>query len=197
MLTKFCRNLALSTIQAKDIGISSSSKASNSTSLVAKSEELSSSSLVPYTPPRRVVRQDCATKACSCSCHRSSRISRRFWALDYTSLSPPSNKCDNPSCTASAYGFRLRVALSQLGIPWSVTIGLRFLAGIGSFSIQPALQVERVVKYTSPGFEIIWRLQHQLITADDACISFRLLAREDPTLKLHVDPSGSSYVEVR
>ncbi|EEU38264.1 uncharacterized protein NECHADRAFT_77057 [Fusarium vanettenii 77-13-4] len=187
-------NLMLNMIQTKNLGTSSGSEASSSFSSVTESEALSSSSLVKYTPSRRVVRQDCATKACFCSCHRSSRISRRFWALDYTSLLPPSNKCDQPSCTASAYGFRLRVALSQLGIPWSVTMGLRFLAGIGSFSIQPALQVERVVKYTSPGFEIIWKLTHKLITVDDACIAFRLLAREDPTLDFHVDPSGSSFL---
>ncbi|KAL2692465.1 hypothetical protein Neosp_002874 [[Neocosmospora] mangrovei] len=74
-------------------------------------------------------------------------------------------------------------------------MGLRLLAGTGSFSIQPALQVERVVKYTSPGFEIIWRLRRRLIKVDEACIAFRLLAREDPTLELHVDPSGSSYIE--
>ncbi|KAI8724211.1 hypothetical protein NCS52_00278800 [Fusarium sp. LHS14.1] len=178
-------------IQTEQPEITASCDASSSFGSVTESEGLSSSSLVKYTPARRVVRQDCAITACYCSCHRVSRISRRFWALDYTGLFP-NNKCDQPSCTASAYGFRLRVALSQLGIPWSVTMGLHFLAGIGRFNIQPALQVERVVKYTSPGFEIIWRLKHGLIKVDEACIAFRLLAREDPTLKLHVDPSGSS-----
>ncbi|WAO85987.1 Hypothetical protein NCS54_00324100 [Fusarium falciforme] len=187
-------NLSLSTIQANNIEISSSSEASSSSSSVTESEALSSFSPIKYTPPRRIVRQDCTIKACSCSCHRISRISRRFWALDYTGLFPPGNKCDQPTCTASAYGFRLRVALSQLGIPWSVTMGLRLLAGIGSFSIQPALLAERVVPYTSPGFEIIWRFKHRFMNADEACMAFRKLAQEDPSLHLHVDPSGSSFL---
>ncbi|UPK97428.1 hypothetical protein LCI18_008363 [Fusarium solani-melongenae] len=187
--------LMSSMIQMRDLGISSSSEASSSSDSVTEPEALSSSSLIKYTPPRRIVRQDCTIKACSCSCHRISRISRRFWALDYTGLFPPGNKCDQPTCTASAYGFRLRVALSQLGIPWSVTMGLRLLVGIGSFSIQPALQAERFVPYTSPGFEIIWRFEHRFMNADEACTAFRKFAQEDPSLHLHVDPSGSSYVE--
>ncbi|RSL65972.1 hypothetical protein CEP51_012909 [Fusarium floridanum] len=188
-------NLIYTMIQTPNLGAPSNPEASSSPDLVTDSEALSSSSLVKYTPHRRVMRRDCAVRACSCSCHRVSRISRRFWALDYIGLLPPGNKCDQPSCNASAYGFRLRVALSQLGIPWSVTMGLRLLAGVRGYTIQPALQVERVVKYTSPGFEIIWRLQYQLIKADEACMAFRKLAREDPSLNLHVDPSGSSYID--
>ncbi|KAJ3465032.1 hypothetical protein MRS44_005690 [Fusarium solani] len=190
-----CLQFAPSTLQAKNPGISSSSEASSSSTSVTESEALSSFSPLKYTPPRRIVRQDCTIKACSCSCHRISRISRRFWRLDYTGLFPPGNKCDQPTCTASAYGFRLRVALSQLGIPWSVTMGFRLLAGIGSFSIHPALQVERVVPYTSLGFEIIWKFKHRFINANEACMAFRKLAQEDPSFHLHIDPSGSSYVE--
>ncbi|RSL72143.1 hypothetical protein CEP53_001197 [Fusarium sp. AF-6] len=188
-------NLIYTMTQTPNLGAPSNPEASSSSDLVMDSEALSSSSLVKCTPHQRVARRDCAVRACSCSCHRVSRISRRFWALDYIGLLPPGNKCDQPSCNASAYGFRLRVALSQLGIPWSVTMGLRLLAGVGSYTIQPALQVERVVKYTSPGFEIIWRLRHKLIKADEACMAFRKLAQEDPSLNLHVDPSGSSYID--
>ncbi|RMJ15235.1 hypothetical protein CDV36_005102 [Fusarium kuroshium] len=188
-------NLIYTMIQTPNLGAPSNPEASSSSDLVMDSEALSSSSLVKYTPHRRVARRDCAVRACSCSCHLVSRISRRFWALDYIGLLPPGNKCDQPSCNASAYGFRLRVALSQLGIPWSVTMGLRLLAGVGSYTIQPALQVERVVKYTSPGFEIIWRLENELIKVDEACMAFRKLARVDPSLNLHVDPSGSSYID--
>lgn len=184
-------------IQTKNLGVATGSEPFSLSGLVTESEALSSSSPIKYTPPRRVVRRDCAVHPCSCSCHRSSRLSRRFWALDYTGLFPPSSACDRPSCTASAYGFRLRVALSQLGIPWSVTMGLCVLTETGSFSIRPALQVERIVKYTAPGFEIIWRLRRELISADEACVAFRKLAQEDPSLNLHVDPSGSSYIEVR
>ncbi|RSL56181.1 hypothetical protein CEP54_008989 [Fusarium duplospermum] len=188
-------NLIYTMIQTRNLSAPSNPEVSSSSGLVTDSEAPSPSSPVKYTPHRRVMRQDCAVRTCSCSCHQSSRISRRFWALDYIGLLPPGNKCDQPSCNASAYGFRLRVALSQLGIPWSVTMGLRLLAGVGSYTIQPALQVERVVKYTSPGFEIIWRLENQLIKADEACMAFQKLAREDPSLNLHVDPSGSSYIE--
>ncbi|RSM08691.1 hypothetical protein CDV31_008033 [Fusarium ambrosium] len=188
-------NLIYAMIQTPNLGAPSNPEASSSSDLVMDSEALSSSSPVKHTPHRRVMRRDCAVRACSCSCHRVSRISRRFWALDYIGLLPPGNKCDQPSCNASAYGFRLRVALSQLGIPWSVTMGLRLLARVGSYTIQPALQVERVVKYTSPGFEIIWRLENELIKVDEACMAFRKLAREDPSLNFHADPSGSSYID--
>jgi hypothetical protein len=61
---------------------------------------------------------------------------------------------------------------------------------------RPAFEVERIVPYTSPGFEILWRCQIDLITVEEAQKSLVDLYHSDPTFKDHVDPAGKSYIEV-
>jgi hypothetical protein len=104
--------------------------------------------------------------------------------------------CDTATCTARRHRLQFRAALSQLGIPWAVILGVNLTLEAGKFTLCPALQVQRVVKYTSPGFEILWKLSEEELGWDDAGAQFRELYRTDPTFCSQVDPSGLGYLEV-
>ncbi|KAE8451015.1 hypothetical protein EG329_005455 [Mollisiaceae sp. DMI_Dod_QoI] len=103
--------------------------------------------------------------------------------------------CDTATCTARRYCLRFRAALSQLRIPWAVILGVDLTLEVGKFTLCPALQLQRVVKYTSPGFEILWKLSEEELGWDDAGAQFRELYRMDPTFCSQVDPSGRGYLE--
>jgi len=105
--------------------------------------------------------------------------------------------CDNKSCNATEYGGAFSFALSQLGIPWSAIIQFYVLAEPGKFLFRPAFEIERIVRYTSPGFEVLWRCKKNLITVEEARDRLIDLYRSDPTFKNHVNPIGMSYIEVR
>ncbi|KAL0941661.1 uncharacterized protein CTRU02_204424 [Colletotrichum truncatum] len=56
--------------------------------------------------------------------------------------------------------------------------------------------MERIVPYTSPGFEILLRCQNYLMTVNEARERLTELYRTDHSFVNHVDPSGKSYIEV-
>jgi hypothetical protein len=148
--------------------------------------------------PSKFRRQwNCAERHCSCSCHRTAKTTRRFWALEYTPLDAFRQTCDNKSCNVTKYGGTFSFALSQLGIRWSAIIQFHILAAPGKFLFRPAFEVERIVSYTSPGFETLWRCQKDLITVEEALDRLVDLYRSDPSFKNHVNPGGKSYIEVR
>ena len=140
---------------------------------------------------------NCAERTCSCSCHHTVRTTQSFWSLEYTPLYVFRQTCDNKSCGATKYGGTFRFALSQLGIRWSAVIQFYILAAPGKFLFRPAFEVERIVPYTSPGFETLWKCQSHLITVEEARDRLVYLYRSDSTFKNHVDPGGKSYIEVR
>lgn len=104
--------------------------------------------------------------------------------------------CDTKSCNATKYGLAFRFALSQLGIRWSVDVKLQILTASGKLSLRPGLEVERIVPYTSPGFEILWNCKNGIITFEKARDGLVDLYRTDPTFKTHINPGGKSYIEV-
>ena len=148
-------------------------------------------------PPKFRRHWNCAERHCSCSCHRTARITRRFWALEYSPLDVFRQTCDSKSCNVTKYGGTFSFALSQLGIRWSAIIQFHILATPGKFLFRPVFEVERIVPYTSPGFETLWRCQEDLITVEEARDRLVDLYRSDPTFKNHVNPGGKSYIEVR
>jgi hypothetical protein len=158
--------------------------------------EVDHQAMARIQPPKLRRQWNCAERACSCSCHRKARTTRRFWSLEYTPLSLFRQPCDNKSCSATKYGGTFRFALSQLGIRWAAVVQFHVLATPGKFLFRPAFEVERIVPYTSPGFEILWRCQIDLITVEEAQKSLVDLYHSDPTFKDHVDPAGKSYIEV-
>lgn len=148
--------------------------------------------------PLRVRRRwNCAERHCSCCCHRTAKTAGRFWAFKYTPLDVFRQTCNNKSCNVTKYGGTFSFALSPLGIWWSAIIQFHVLAAQGKFSLRPAFEVERIVPYTSPGFETLWRCENNLITFEEARDRLIDLYRSDPTFKNHVNPGGKSYIEVR
>ena len=141
-------------------------------------------------------RAPCSNKHCHCSCHRTEHASGRYWGLEYTSLSAILGSCDNKLCSSRRARWNLRVAFTRYGIPWAVCAGLEFLSGAGTYAIRPALSLQRVVKYTSPGFEILWKCQYHELSLSEAKEGFLSLKRTEPSLKQHVNPRGDSYVRV-
>ncbi|KAH6974327.1 hypothetical protein BKA56DRAFT_645492 [Ilyonectria sp. MPI-CAGE-AT-0026] len=145
--------------------------------------------------PRFRRRGDCLSRYCSCICHRTERTSRRFWALEHTPLAVFQQICDKESCNVSEHGGTFRFALSQLGIRWATVIQLYFVTAAGKYSLRSSFEVERVVPYTSPGFEILWNVRENIITFEEGREALVHLHRTDPTFPNHVDPSGKSYIE--
>ncbi|KAL4893772.1 hypothetical protein BDV59DRAFT_23774 [Aspergillus ambiguus] len=138
---------------------------------------------------------DCTVKHCHCSCHLTQSCSSRLWVLEYTPLSIFSGACSNQQCTATRYRWGLQFALTRYGIPFKIQTALEFVSGGGKYALRPALSIERVVKYTSPGFETLWRYQRGLMSLSKTKERFRELQKCDPSLKHHVHPGGRSYVQ--
>lgn len=165
----------------------------------ANSSNLSSVSRQTITfvdRPRFRRRGDCLSRYCSCICHRTERTSRRFWALEHTPLAVFQQICDKESCNVVKHGGTFRFALSRLGIRWATVIQLYFVTTSGKYSLRSSFEVERVVPYTSPGFEILWNIREDIITFEEGREALVHLHRTDPTFPNHVDPSGKSYIEV-
>jgi hypothetical protein len=148
-------------------------------------------------PPRVRRRWNCAERHCSCCCHRTAKTAGRFWAFNYTPLDVFRQTCNNKSCNAINYGGAFSFALSPLGIWWSATIQFQVLAAQGKFSLRQPLELERIVPYTYPGFETLWRCENKLITFEEARDRLVKLKNSDREFKNHVNPSGRSYIEVR
>ena len=116
--------------------------------------------------------------------------------IQYTPLADMLKICDNAACTARRHRVQFRAALSQMGISWAVILGLDLTFEMGKFILRPGLQLERVVKYTSPGFEALWKLSEAKLSWNDAQARFRELHHTDPTFCSQVDPSGHGYLQV-
>ncbi|KAI1137489.1 hypothetical protein F5Y05DRAFT_387380 [Hypoxylon sp. FL0543] len=143
--------------------------------------------------PRRT--NCCRVKHCSCSCHIRGSVARRFWNLEYTPLSMILQGCDNSKCTSRRHQISFRLAFTQMGLPWAVTLGLEMAVDAGRYSISPKLETERIVRYTSPGFTLLWELRTDQISGEQAIQGFRELWRRDPYMIYHVNPAGRGYIE--
>jgi hypothetical protein len=192
--------LSVNTLKDERLGknIISSTEASTTNLEVGKNYSQLMLETVSNEPLRRSRRRrrQCAGLQCHCSCHFTKQISSRFWYIHYSPLADMLRKCDTATCTARRHRLHFRAAFSQLGIPWAVTLGVDLTQEVGKFRLDPALQLQRVVKYTSPGFEILWKLSEEELGWDDARTQFTELYRRDPTFCSQVDPSGQGYLEV-
>lgn len=155
----------------------------------------SSSSLRPGTL-RGYSRKSCVKRGSSCCCHRKGTIGRRFWAFKYTPLSMVIGNCGNPRYYGRQYLYSFRVALSQLGFPWAVTAAIGIQSEASGFCIGISLRPQQVVRYTSPGFEILYSLKWSSTTLDEAVSSFTEMYRKDPSFIHQINPAGQGYIEV-
>lgn len=138
----------------------------------------------------------CTVRSCSCRCHAQAVVEKRFSALQYTPLSTILGSCDNPDCSGRRHHLAFRVAFSQLGIPWAASFGLHFSIEAGKYSLMPSLQIEHVVRYTSPGFILLAEIQEGITPWLQGRQKFVEMFQKDRYMKDHVNPSGRSYIEV-
>ncbi|KAJ3517500.1 hypothetical protein NM208_g14693 [Fusarium decemcellulare] len=139
------------------------------------------SSKVPETPGLDVSRSTfCTALQCRCSCHATHLMSGRWWRLQYSPLAEILKSCNDPACTSRRHRLNIRVALSRLGVPWTVAFGLDLNTEPGRYWLQPALQIERVVKHTTPGFVILYKLSKKRLDWEDAQTQFRDFYKSDP-----------------
>lgn len=142
-------------------------------------------------------KQNCILRPCSCVCHLTNRTTRRFWALEYTPWGAFQQSCDLETCNTTKYGASVRLAFSQFGIRWAAVLEVYAITSAGRFSFRPNLELEQIVPYTSPGFEIIWKCRTHKIEFEEARESLGQLYRADPQgFRCHVNPAGKSYIEV-
>ncbi|KAK8021807.1 hypothetical protein PG990_006945 [Apiospora arundinis] len=146
-----------------------------------------------YQQRRRPVK--CTKRGCPCRCHTKGALIRRFWSFEYTPLSMILQSCDHPSCNGRRYDVSIRVALSQLGLPWAFTFGFHFQSEMADYSLYPSLDTQTIVRYTSPGFKLLFDIMHNDIELVEGMKQFTELSRRDPDMKNHVNPGGRSYVE--
>ncbi|KAK7990081.1 tRNA (cytosine(34)-C(5))-methyltransferase [Apiospora arundinis] len=146
-----------------------------------------------YQQRRRPVK--CTKRGCPCRCHTKGALKRRFWSFEYTPLSMILQSCDHPSCNGRRYDVSIRVALSQLGLPLAFTLGFHFQSEMADYSLYPSLDTQTIVRYTSPGFKLLFDIMHSEIELVEGMKQFTELWRRDPDMKNHVNPGGRSYVE--
>ena len=101
--------------------------------------------------------------------------------------------CDNPRCDRREYIYSFRMTLCQLGFPWAFTATLGIQSG---YSIGLVLRPQHIVRYTSPGFELLYKIHMEYITLDEGISEFTELYRKDPSFIHQVDPAGQGYIQV-
>lgn len=140
-------------------------------------------------PPR------CDKKKCCCSCHSTKSSKWKGWGICYTPLAAIFRPCDQGNCTARFYHFALRIQLSWLGIPVAVLLSGEFVTGTAGYALRPSLQINKIVKATSPGFEILFMLDEHDLDIEKAKDRFRELFRSDSAVRTHVNPAGRTYLQ--
>ncbi|KAH7130999.1 hypothetical protein EDB81DRAFT_905786, partial [Dactylonectria macrodidyma] len=163
------------------------------TSTVSQNSDVKGTSTSRFLNPSQ--HRNCSIRQCSCSCHRTTKVSGRFWALQYTPLGAFREPCDNKSCTGTCYGISLRAAFSRYGIRWATILAFHLLNEEGKVFFRPVLGFQRVVPYTSPGFELLWKVNWESFSAEDAQAQLSILARNDSSFTRHVNPAGIGYLE--
>lgn len=141
--------------------------------------------------------EGCLDGKCFCSCHKVSSYSGRFWSIRTPSLGWGFLRCDKQTCANKNIRFSARVSLSRFNALWALEMSLSLMYGPTAFSISPGLRAERVVKYTSPGFTVLWKCETGQITWPEAQQQLNSLFAEGQASIDDVDPSGASWLEVR
>jgi hypothetical protein len=155
-----------------------------------------SQSMISRQRQRTCESKACTWRSCLCSFHKLSRSDRRFWLLELPSLSALWNACDQPSCNRRQYRAYMWIGLTRIGVPFAITASLEVLLVSAKISISPSLAVERIVKYTSPDFVLLWKCQSGQIQWTEAREEFEDIVRSGKTSMDDVNPGGRSLLEV-
>lgn len=101
----------------------------------------------------------------------------------------------------SNYNYRKRrfstsLSFAQLGLLWRLQTSIIISWGSSGYSIAPELQLERLVKFTSPGFEILWSCEEGYIRWSTAEKELEKLFRLGEASPLDTDTMGVTWIEV-
>ena len=92
--------------------------------------------------------------------------------------------------------FIIFIVLPRMNIQWCLKASLNLTWGNGRYSIAPALELERIVKYTSPGYEIFWKCEMGILDLPNGLVQLDRLFRAGKASPLDVDPGGATWLEV-
>lgn len=92
--------------------------------------------------------------------------------------------------------FQTFIVLARVSIPWCLKASLDLRWGYGCYSIAPALELERIVKYTSPGYEIFWKCEIGILDLPSGLLQLDRLFRAGRASPLDIDPGGATWLEV-
>jgi hypothetical protein len=138
----------------------------------------------------------CFLDNCCCSCHQVSSIQGRYWSLKFPAISKFWTPCSTASC-GNAMKASLWISLTKIGCPWAVSATLNVMWNSQHSYISPSLDFQRVVRFTSPGFKVLWELQsHQRddwATARDDLLALFDSGEASPR---DIDPEGKTWLEV-
>lgn len=141
-------------------------------------------------------KRQCSLNRCCCTCHDNTfLIQGGGWSVKLPSLwgwKP----CSKLSCQNSKNA-SIWISLTKVGIPWAVKASLNFMFSSHQSSISPSLDFQRVVKNTSPGFELLWKLETgQLRDWVKARHDLVKLFDSGEASPRDVDPNGRTWLEV-
>ncbi|KAH6876377.1 hypothetical protein B0T10DRAFT_552525 [Thelonectria olida] len=170
-------------------------KASTTSPSITQDERPNFSSTGALGIKKRTQAPYCAVRHCHCSCHSFEQLKGRYWFFEYTSIASMFAPCDHAECTTRRYRIGFRIALSRLRMPWAVALGVSMDSELGRYHLKPVLEVQRVVRYTAPGFDTLFELSEGGISWEVARPRFDALYQSDPTFVKQVDPEGRGFIE--
>ena len=138
----------------------------------------------------------CLNDRCTCSCHIMSTKAGRFWSWKYPSLTRLFSVCDRATCGNKVISTSFHVSLSGINILQAIDFGLACSWGQSGCSLSLVIHATRIVKYTSPGFTLLWKCETgQLQWPEAKTMLYQLLDEKTASLE-DVDPSGETWLEV-
>lgn len=93
------------------------------------------------------------------------------------------------------YRFSSFVGLYRFGLLWAFQANLDLSWGNYGFSINPTLRMQRLVKHTSPGFEVFWKCKTDRLDIQLAREALFELFSTGTVSPQDVDPSGWTWLE--
>jgi hypothetical protein len=89
------------------------------------------------------------------------------------------------------------MGLARFGFYWAFQADLDLSWGNYGFSISPSLQFQRLVKNTSPGFQLVYKSQHNQLDIQTACNELFNLFQRGVISLWDTFPDGTTWLEVR
>jgi hypothetical protein len=139
----------------------------------------------------------CLDGRCLCSCHAIASKSGRFWVCKIPTLAGLFSACNRTSCRNRVVCASYRISLSRFNILWAIQLSLGLAWGESGCSISPVLRTDRIVKYTSPGFTLLWQSETGQLEWPEAGKKLQRLFAENEASPFDVDPKGETWLEVR